>query len=426
MMLPPEDTDNFHVLPFSLNDAHTTAATPLYGDRLRRIAAVFRSAFPSESSAVRVASAPGRVNLIGEHIDYEGYSVLPMAIDRSICIAFASSPSSDGLDLELVHTSTAYPSTRLTLAASALHSLWHREDGADAIYSALRASSAVPSAAWVRYIICGYIAAVTCRPELRTRSLRLRAVVDGDVPPACGLSSSSALVVAAALALAASLDARSTSSTWSLRRAELAESCRLAELHVGTLGGGMDQAASCLARAGAALHVEFDPLRVTPVVLSPTSAVDAQSTGLFQFVVVSSMVQSAKAEEAVARFNRRVIECALAAKLIAKQSGLGDEIWREVARLADVQRHLEVAAERALDATELASIATLCCPKDEYNVSEIEALLQCSPLTQLFGGNSKLSRGAQSVLMSNGHGLKLRQRALHVWSEADLALSSMS
>ncbi|KAJ0407367.1 hypothetical protein P43SY_004795 [Pythium insidiosum] len=364
MMLPPEDADNFRVLPFSLNDAHTTAVTPLYGDRLRRIAAVFRSAFPSESSAVRVASAPGRVNLIGEHIDYEGYSVLPMAIDRSICIAFASSPSSDGLDLELVHTSTAYPSTRLTLPVSALHALWHRGDGADAIYSALRASSAVLSAAWVRYIICGYIAAVTCRPELRTR------------------------------------------------RAELAESCRLAELHVGTLGGGMDQAASCLARAGAALHVEFNPLRATPVVLSPTSVVDAQSTGLFQFVVVSSMVQSAKAEEAVARFNRRVIECALAAKLIAKQSGLGDEIWREVARLADVQRHLEVAAERALDAGELASIATICCPKDEYNVSEIEALLQCSPLAQLFEGNSKLSRGAQSVLMTNGHGLKLRQLAL--------------
>ncbi|GLE02014.1 hypothetical protein PINS_up010852 [Pythium insidiosum] len=328
-----EDDDVFRILPSSMNGGNSATPASTQSARLSRIAAAFCSAFPSESrrTPMYVASAPGRVNLIGEHIDYEGYSVLPMAIDRSTCIAFSSSPPSssfDGLSIELVHTTTAYPSTRLSLSANELHAFWQQQQGAaDAVYSALYASSSSPDASWVRYVICGYIAAVTCRPTLRLRPLRLWTVVDGDIPAACGLSSSSALVVAAALAFTAALDDQSSSSAWTLSRAQLAESCRAAELHVGTLGGGMDQAVCCLARAGAALHVAFAPLRVTPVLLQPTT-----SAGRFRFVVVNSMVQSAKAEDAAGRFNRRVVECALAAKLIAKNSGLDEDVWREVNR----------------------------------------------------------------------------------------------
>ena len=58
--------------------------------RARTLAAAFAAKYGASPSFV--ARAPGRVNLIGEHVDYCGYSVLPMAIEQDVAMAVLTIP----------------------------------------------------------------------------------------------------------------------------------------------------------------------------------------------------------------------------------------------------------------------------------------------------------------------------------------------
>lgn len=72
-----------------------------------------------------------------------------------------------------------------------------------------------------------------------------------------GVSSSSALVVASLLATA-----QANNFTEKMTRAELGEFGRSCELYIGTMSGGMDQAASAMGQANFALRIDFEPLKV--------------------------------------------------------------------------------------------------------------------------------------------------------------------
>ena len=54
--------------------------------RYDKLVSAFKTQFEGEKPKT-IARSPGRVNLIGEHIDYEGYSVLPMAIGLDVIVA---------------------------------------------------------------------------------------------------------------------------------------------------------------------------------------------------------------------------------------------------------------------------------------------------------------------------------------------------
>ena len=83
----------------------------------------------------------------------------------------------------------------------------------------------------------------------------------------------------------------------------MAEICAVAEQYVGTIGGGMDQAISCLGESGAALLIDFNPLRSKKVNLPDNS----------MFVITNSCVEANKA--ASNHFNTRVVECRLASQV---------------------------------------------------------------------------------------------------------------
>jgi galactokinase len=173
-------------------------------------------------------SAPGRVNLIGEHIDYHGLAVLPMALRRRIQVDFQ--PRSDRLIRAVSEPYGAREFEWTAALAPVAPGDWENY---------LRAAARAVERKWG--VGCGVDATIT-----------------SDLPPAAGLSSSSALLVAFTLAL---LHANHLHPAF----AELMEVLPEGEQFVGTRGGGMDHAASLASVEGCASLIEFQPLSVRPV-----------------------------------------------------------------------------------------------------------------------------------------------------------------
>jgi galactokinase len=209
-----------------------------------------------------VARAPGRVNLIGEHTDYNLGLVLPMAIDMA-CYA-GSAPNRDGL---------------VRVYSENLHQIrqWPIEQ-----LGQLR-----PSGDWSDYVV-----GVARQLQLsRGRDL----LIYSTVPLGSGLSSSAALEVSTALALGWIGD---------LPSLELAKLCRRAENEfIGLPSGIMDQYVSVFGRENAAVLIDCRSLTSEPVQLPEEAAI----------VAVNSMVKHELAQSA---YRQRVEECAGAAREI--------------------------------------------------------------------------------------------------------------
>jgi galactokinase len=187
-----------------------------------RAQGLFRSAFGVEP--VAVASAPGRVNLIGEHVDYHGGHVLPVATVERTTVAVG--PLAAGFRAVSEH-------------GAALVADWPVER----------------TGAWSDYV--GGVARLLARPGASPGGVAV--AVASDVPLGAGVSSSAALEVAAAAALA---------SWWGLDldpRALAAVAHRAETEFVGVPCGVMDQMAAALAPEGAALLIDCATLETRPV-----------------------------------------------------------------------------------------------------------------------------------------------------------------
>lgn len=204
-------------------------------------------------------SAPGRVNLIGEHIDYHGLPVLPIAMRRSVRVAFR--PREDH-QIRAV-SEGAYGRREFTWTAG----LEPASPGDWENY--LRAAAQAVAGKWG--IGNGVDAAIV-----------------SDLPPAAGLSSSSALIVAFTLSL---LEANRHQPTFD----ELMEILPDGEQFVGTRGGGMDHAASLASREGCASLIGFAPLSVRLIPVPEDWA----------FLVAHSLTVAEKAGAARQQYNSR-------------------------------------------------------------------------------------------------------------------------
>ena len=190
-----------------------------------------------------IVRAPGRVNLIGEHTDYNDGFVFPLAIDRATCIALR--PRADGRVL-----------------AISLDMQDRREFSLDDLRSPAEVK-------WIDYLI-----GVGLVLQERGHALRgWEGVVSGDVPIGSGLSSSAALELAAARAFHCV-----SGFDWDAKAMALA--CQRAENEwLGVNCGIMDQMISAAGLRDRALLIDCRSLKTDSAPLPPGSAVVILDTG---------------------------------------------------------------------------------------------------------------------------------------------------
>lgn len=257
-----------------------------------------RAAGPDASLVVW---APGRVNLIGEHIDYSLLPVLPMAIQLGTSLTVA--PREDGV-VRLRNAHSAYAGVEIPLSPDV-------DPGGEG--------------EWGNYAR-GVVQAL-----VRDHGITVGAdiALESDLPIAAGLSSSTSLSAGVALALLA-VNGRD------MDRVELAVAVARAERYTGTHGGEMDQAAILCGRSGHALHMSFQPLHIRPVRV-PADWI---------FLVAQSGVVAEKSGPAQVTYNTRTRECREALHSVWASMAEGEPPYRDYRPLlatADQDRLIEVA-----------------------------------------------------------------------------------
>jgi galactokinase len=329
-----------------------------------------------------VASAPGRINLIGEHTDYNGGFVLPCAIDRRIAVAVG--PGEGGL------YSADFNETREP----------GKKDDSWADYPR--------GVAWAM-------------GEEGHEIDSFRAAFAGDVPLGSGLSSSAAIEAATALALDALLGL-------GIGRKDLAVLCQRAENdYVGVASGIMDQYASLLCEAGAALLVDCRSLEAKSVPL------DLAAAGL-ALVVCDTRVERGLADTG---YNDRRSTCESAASTLGIEE-LRDATEEGLKRLSGEElkraRHVVSENARVLEAVEAlnnnnfnhfghlmyASHASL---RDDYEVSTPELDTFVETAKQHGARGARLTGagfgGCAIALVPEAQSDKVKQACEQNFAEAD-------
>jgi galactokinase len=243
--------------------------------------AVLQNVFIEEYGrpGTHTARVPGRVNLIGDHTDYNGLPVLPMAIQRDVLLL--SCARSDAT-IRIANVDPQFEPRRFEIAVEV---------------------APFDTGDWGNY------------PKAAAQALAQRegllqgfdAMLSSTVPIAAGLSSSSAVLMATALTIVDMDDV-------GIAGAQLMQMMAEAERYVGTQGGGMDQAICIGAQPGSASRIEFDPLRMTQVPVPRT----------WRFIVASSLIRAEKSGPVMGAYNQRASDCKEALGSVAASLGTPD------------------------------------------------------------------------------------------------------
>lgn len=226
----------------------------------------FRETYGGEPDVI--GSAPGRVNLIGEHTDYNGGQVLPLAIDRRTYVALRARTGAS--------TSRVVSETQSVSAEFDIRSI-------------------LRSGQWWDYVtgVCAAFASGGARLP------QVEAVVTSDLPAGSGLGSSAALEIATSVSLAALVSESRTLKDLALL------SWGVETGFVGVPCGVMDQFASAVGEKGQALHLWCDTLDTDQVTMK-------EAVLIFDTAAPRSLRTS--------QFNQRRLECQEALRLLRERN----------------------------------------------------------------------------------------------------------
>lgn len=290
------------------------------------------------------ARAPGRVNLIGDHTDYNGGFVLPIAIDRDTHVAFR--PREDSM-VRIVS-----------------------EHGEPAEFDLADLSHGDPP--WSEYVR-GVGWALQAHPERGWDG-----AIASDIPLGAGLSSSASLEVAAGAVFDSVRGGRSTA-------VELAVAGQRAENGwLGINSGIMDQLVSAAGRAQHALLIDCRDLSIQPVLIPPGVEIVALDTATRRRLTES-------------RYNDRREECEAATRTYGVEtlrdlrlddlgpSPIGDNVLHRRARHVITENQRTIDAANALVAGNVALVGSLMVAsheslRDDYEVSgpELDSMVEAA------------------------------------------------
>jgi len=329
----------------------------------QRARAAFRQQFGGEPELL--VQAPGRVNLIGEHTDYNAGFVLPCALDRRTVVA-------------------ARRSGDLKVSAIALDF--------DAALDRFELAAPIPRspATWSNYIR-GVANVLLSRPA---KLPGVEMAVAGDVPIGAGLSSSASVEVAVAHVFNSlgrlGLDAR-----------DIALAAQRAENEfVGCACGIMDQLVSASARAGCALLIDCDSLDTRSVPMLREAAVIVIHSRVRRGLVTSAYNERRRQCEAAARhYGVRALRDLDVEALETRRGDLDPLIFRR-ARHVVTENHRTLEAADALARGSLDRMAALMAQshasmRDDFEITvpPIDALVRIVAETLDGAGGARMTGG---------------------------------
>lgn len=429
----------------NLDSVYNRSSVNLQRERYIALRAVLLGTSP-DMEYVATVRAPGRVNLLSEHTDYNGYPVCPIAIEKDVVIAIARSntlrtSSTEFLDFTVTNDNPAFPGGAIRVG------LLLSDNTLSLVPPKIETSKRFE---WIDYVKAGFTSSCNILNSLLSSEdantvaalKNISVTITGNqyflranstLPIASGLSSSSALTVASMYSLLSLFtvpqshgNVESYGSFDHIRRVLCSKIevfpkyAVAAEKLVGLQGGGMDQTISICAERGKVSVIHFD---------DPSGDIRLKQYSLprcMRIVCCSSLKDSKKI--AASNYNIRVAECRIGAALIlAKELMTASKTYREYLQtsrfgvppmLHDAQKYCNVKVPIGM----IARVDDLGLQEHIYPSDEgVLAKLGFADYDELKGGMLMAANGS-CLLPSDVVPLAIQQRLRHVFSEAHRAI----